>query len=139
MQTDSKQTEGAVDVGSNRLLGQSETWFSYDPADGFETHDTETAARERAEKALQYEKDEAAGDGWNEEVTQICWGKVAQQVEETSRKDRPPDSELDCGVDKDGTIWGEFDVILDYDLCPNASNSATGDRGASPAKADGKA
>ena len=119
MPKDSQQTEGAVDVGSNRLLGQSGTWFSYDPADGFETHDTETAARERAEKALQYEKDEAAGDVWNEEVTQICWGKVAQQVEETSRKDRPPDSELDCGVDKDGTIWGEFDVILDYDLCPN--------------------
>jgi hypothetical protein len=107
-------------LSSSALLGQSETWFSYDPCDGFETHDTETAARERAEKALQYEKDEAAGDGWNEEVTQICWGKVAQKVEETSRKQRPPDSELDCGVDKDGTIWGEWDEIVDYDLCPNA-------------------
>ena len=118
-QPTTNETQGAVPIGSGDLLGQSETWFSYDPCDGFETHATETAARERAEKALQYEKDEAAGDGWNEEVTQICWGKVAQQVEETSRKQRPPDSELDCGVDKDGTSWGEWDEIVDYDLCPN--------------------
>lgn len=116
---DQTKTEGDGAVASSDLLGQSATWFSYDPGDGFETHDTEAAARERAEKALQYYKDEAAGDGWSDEVTQVCWGKVAQQVEETSRKQRPPDSELDCGVDKDGTIWGEWDEILDYDLCPN--------------------
>ena len=33
------------------------------PGDGFETHDTEAAARERAEKALDYYKDEAPATG----------------------------------------------------------------------------
>ena len=109
-------------VRSSDLLGQSETWFSYDPGDGFETHDTETAARERAEKALQYYKDEAAGDGWDEEVEQICWGKCAQKVELLWRKDRPPKDQLDeSNCDKDGLAWGEWDEMRDYGLCPNAA------------------
>lgn len=102
-------------------LGQSETWFSYDPGDGFEMHDTEAAARERAEKALEYYKDEAAGDGWDEEVEQVCWGKCAQKVELLWRKDRPPKDQLDeSNCDKDGLAWGEWDEMRDYGLCPNS-------------------
>lgn len=121
---DQSKTEGGGAVASSDLLGHSETWFSYDPGDGFETHDTESAARERAEKALDYYKDEAPSDGWNEEVTQVCWGKVSQQVQETMRKRRPPADQLDeSGCDKDGTPWGEWDEIVDYALCPNADSS----------------
>ncbi|MCC6415089.1 MAG: hypothetical protein IT582_04185 [Opitutaceae bacterium] len=100
-------------------MTDTKTWFSYDPGDGFETHGTEYAARKRAERALDYYKDEAGSEAWHEEVTQVCWGKVMQQVQETSRKQRPPASELDCGVDKDGTVWGEWDSIVDFELCPN--------------------
>jgi hypothetical protein len=117
---DQTKTEGGGAVASSDLLGHSETWFSYDPGDGFETHDTESAARERAEKALDYYKDDAPSDGWSEEVTQVCWGKVSQQVQETMRKRRPPAAELDeSGCDKDGTPWAEWDEIVDYALCPN--------------------
>lgn len=102
-----------------------ELWFSYDPTYGFETHDTEEAAQSQAEKVMADFKDDAAGDGWDEEVTQICWGKVIQRAEETMRKKRPPEDQLDCGVDKDGTIWGEWDEIVDYDLRPLHPDPAT--------------
>jgi hypothetical protein len=122
MNKNDKSQSGSA-VPSSNLLGHSDTWFSYDPGDGFETHDTEQAARERAEKSLDYYKDDAPSDGWNEEVTGICWGKVAQKVAETMRKTRPPKEELDDdGYDKDGTRWGEWDEIVDYALCPNDPN-----------------
>lgn len=121
---DQPKTEGGGAVASSDLLGHSETWFSYDPGDGFETHDTESEARKRAEDALQYYKDEAPSDGWSEEVTQVCWGKCAQKVELLWRKDRPPKDQLDeSNCDKDGLAWGELDEMCDYGLCPNDKSS----------------
>jgi hypothetical protein len=118
---DQQTPDKGAALSSSALLGQSGRWFSYDPDNnGFEIHDTEAAARKTAEEAISYEKEEASSGGWSDSVTQICWGKVAQKVEETMRKKRPPEAELDCGVDKDGTNWGEWDEIVDYDLCPNA-------------------
>jgi hypothetical protein len=51
-------------------------WFSYDPnCNGFMFHATEAEAKEAAEDALEFERDEA-DEGWSEEVDRICWGKV---------------------------------------------------------------
>lgn len=109
-------------VRSTDGLGQQDMWFSYDPGDGYETHDTEAEARERAEKALQYERDEA-GDGWNEEVTQIAWGKVIQRVEEKWRKHKPPPDQIDeDGYDEEGNNWSQFDELVEYHLCPNGAD-----------------
>lgn len=94
-------------------------WFSYDPGAGFEVHESSQAAENRASECLDYYKADAPSDGWSEEVTQVCWGKVSEQVVELWRKHRPPPNELDeNGYDKDGTKWGEWDELVDYGLMP---------------------
>lgn len=98
----------------------SEKWFSYDPDNGFETHETEAKARANAEESLHWHKQEAADNGWDENVTQICWGKIMGQVVQTSRETKPPPDQLDeDGCDQEGRCWSQFDEIVDYDLSPN--------------------
>lgn len=94
-------------------------WFSYDPGEGFEFHDTADDAKEKAEEALSYYASEAGGDGWDLEVWQVCWGRVLEKAEETMRKSRPAKEQLDeNGYDIDGRSWGShsFDEIVDYDF-----------------------
>lgn len=95
-------------------------YFSFDPEDGFEFHDTAEEAQERAQKTLDAEKDAAASDGWNDNTNQICWGEVKACAEKTMERVRPPDSELDeDNCDKAGNHWpADFDSILDYELKP---------------------
>ena len=56
-------------------------FFSYDPEDGFQLHDLEDEAKERAQKAIDLYRDDAA-EGWPEEVEGVCWGNVRQNVVE---------------------------------------------------------
>jgi len=77
-------------------------YFSYDfNGNGFETHKTEEKAKESAQQALDYEKGEAVCDGWGDDVTRICWGKVIETVkvvpgsERKATKDEPFDDYLD--------------------------------------------
>lgn len=94
-------------------------WFSYDPGDGFEIHNTEEAAKLRAERALEYYRDEAASEGWDDEVTQVCWGKCVETVQIEWCKDRPPADQLDeSNCDKHGTYWGEWLEMREYKLTP---------------------
>ncbi len=66
-------------------------WFSYDPnGDGMSFHDTEKKAQGAALDALELEQDRA-GEGWSEEVTDICWGQVREKVEETERHPKRED------------------------------------------------
>ena len=98
----------------------SDTWFSYDPGNGFEWHATEVQAKDAAENALGYYRDEAV-EGWDEEVDQVCWGRIIGQVQETSRIKKPPKEQIDeDGYDEEGHNWSQFDEIVDYALCPNA-------------------
>jgi hypothetical protein len=83
-------------------------YFSYDPnGDGFCRHDTADAAKDAAEQALEYEKKEAK-EGWSEEVTGICWGKLCQGIKELSRR---PVTEEDCCC---GTP--DYDEIVEFGL-----------------------
>ncbi len=54
-------------------------FFSYDPEDGFKLHATEDEAKERAQNAIDLYRDDAA-EGWAEEVEDVCWGNVRQNV-----------------------------------------------------------
>lgn len=81
-------------------------WFSVDSCGDVELHERPKEARERAEEALQAERDLAC-EGWSEDVTNIIWGKVYAQATETLR--RPYDPEVDHLVP-------EFDEIVDYDV-----------------------
>lgn len=58
-------------------------WFSYDPEDGFETHDTEADAIQRVELCLESYRDVAENDGdWPLDIHQVHWGKVHGELRE---------------------------------------------------------
>jgi hypothetical protein len=83
-----------------------ERWFSYSmEGDGFELHNTEDAARSKAEKELSIERD-AADEGWGEFVDSICWGRLYGKVDEVERR---PTTEDDANA-------SQFDEIVDYGL-----------------------
>jgi hypothetical protein len=69
-------------------------YFSYNFEDGFEFHNSEKEAKDRAESCLELERDEAS-EGWAEEVDQTCWGKVSEKVIQTECKIAPEGSEHD--------------------------------------------
>ena len=78
-------------------------YFSYDHEDGIEFHETAEAAKARAEKALEMDRD-IAPDGWPENVDDSCWGEVRGKVVETMRR---PKNECDCC---------DCDEIVEYEL-----------------------
>jgi len=60
-------------------------YFSHDPEDGFELHDTEAEARKRADAIMESCSDYAADDGWPDNMGEVCWGEVRQVAYETRR------------------------------------------------------
>lgn len=55
-------------------------FFSYSPnGSGLEFHATAEEAQAKADAELDEERDNS-GDGWSEEVDQICWGEVRQRA-----------------------------------------------------------
>lgn len=75
------------------------TWFSWDTEDGgIAFHETEAAAKAAAEASLAAERD-LAGEGWSENVEDICWGKVLGRVVETDRRPAGPEAGYDETVD----------------------------------------
>jgi hypothetical protein len=73
-------------------------WFSYDPAVGFDTHDTEQEAKASAEESLQEYRDHA-GDGWDDDVNHVCWGQVREVSAMTEERIAPEGSEFDFTCD----------------------------------------
>jgi hypothetical protein len=63
-------------------------FFSNDPnGDGFCFHETAESAEAAAQNALDQERDAAADDeGWDESVTDICWGEIKQRAVEVERR-----------------------------------------------------
>jgi len=72
-------------------------FFMFDPLGGIKFFGTAEAARIAAEEVLELFRDESA-EGWSDEVTEVCWGEVRQQVEETSR--RPACAEYPAVLDE---------------------------------------
>lgn len=54
-------------------------YFCYDPDTGFDTYETPEQAKEAAEVAIDYYRDNA-DEGWNEEVCGVCWGEIKQHT-----------------------------------------------------------
>lgn len=52
-------------------------YFCYDPVTGFETYKTDGEAKQAAEDAIDYYRYNA-DEGWNEEVSGVCWGEIKQ-------------------------------------------------------------
>jgi hypothetical protein len=84
----SENNVGGVRV--ERVVRQPDLFFSYDPNDGFDTHETADQAMAAAEKALDRYRNEAP-DGWDEDVTGVCWGEIKQITVETERRPRTDD------------------------------------------------
>lgn len=55
----------------------NDKYFTYDPDQGFETHPTADEAKQSAEDCLDYYRDNA-GDGWGEDVQNVCWGVLSE-------------------------------------------------------------
>jgi len=75
-------------------------FFSFDPEDGFERHETEDLARARAEKCLARDRDIATTEGWPEEVEGICWGEIREQVAKTWSHDVTDDDDVPAYCDE---------------------------------------
>jgi hypothetical protein len=99
----SKTPENAAAV--EPMVMMPDRFFSYDPDNGFETHQTLEQAKSAAGKCLGSYRDDAH-EGWADEVTGICWGEIKQIIAETER--RPRTDEDNCDPD--------LDEFVDYKL-----------------------
>lgn len=109
-----------AEAGCPASAGSRKLWFSYDPIDGYEEHESEEKARAAAEAAIDYYRQDAPDEGWSDEVWSVRYGRVEGWTVETMRKHKPPVEELDeDGIDATGTYWGEWDTVCDYGLSEN--------------------
>jgi len=77
--------DDTVEEAELTLIGtMANVYFSYSPETGFDLHETCAEAEDAAATELE-EFRLAAGDGWDESVTNICFGVVLGDVFETER------------------------------------------------------
>lgn len=96
-------------------------YFSFDPDDGFSFHKTEEEAKKRCLEAFEYFETEAAGDGWPENVSEVCWGEIRGRATLIESIDRPPKDQLDEeNMDRFGNDWsqGDWDEIQKWEIKP---------------------
>lgn len=98
-------------------------WFSYDPDNRFQRHNSAEAAKAEAQRALDYAQDEA-GDGWPEGTHEICWGEVREEAaEEITHKHGPDCKPAEDDDEQDECTDGydlRFDYVSEFDLTPMA-------------------
>ena len=93
-------------------------WFSYDfEGDGFVTYETEAAMTAAVKKILDGLRETSFTDGWPEDIEGIMYGKVTHKVMQVMCKKRPDDLDED-ETDDEGTYFGHWDEVADYDLRP---------------------
>ena len=63
-------------------------YFAYDPDSGLETFATEQEAIDFANRVIDDYRD-AADDGWDELVEQVCWGEIKQKAMMDNQKPGP--------------------------------------------------
>lgn len=78
-------------------------FFMYEPDNGFETYKTAEEAKAAAQDAIDYYRADA-GDGWPEEVEQVCWGEIKQETIQVGLRPREEDDPGSC------------EMICDYQL-----------------------
>lgn len=100
-------------------MSQNLPYFSHTPDNGFERHATAAEAIKVCRSELDEMRHEAMDVGWDETVSEICWGHIEEVVVETDRLQRPPDEELEGGCDSDGQYWSPgVDEMVDFKLRP---------------------
>lgn len=85
----------------------SKQYFSYEPDNGIEFHDSADEARDAAAERLSEAAHAAQDTGWDDSEGDICWGEVLGRVETENR----PLAENESGPD-----WLEGDIIRDAEL-----------------------
>ena len=96
-------------------------WFHHDPEDGITFHDTAEQAKAAGERAMDDWRDHA-GDGWPENITDVCWGAIHAHATEVSRLEIPEGIDVnDDGMGSDGVDYSEitnseWDYIVNYKL-----------------------
>jgi hypothetical protein len=55
-----------------------ERWFVYDRENNLQIFTTEIAAQEEYQKQVDLYRENAQGDEWDDDVEEVCWGKVFQ-------------------------------------------------------------
>lgn len=60
-------------------------FFSFNTSDDLEIHDTADAARAKAQEAIDLYREDAA-EGWDEDVSRVCWGEVLEEAVEIPPK-----------------------------------------------------
>jgi hypothetical protein len=72
-------------------------FYSYDPEEGFEIHDTAEQAKAAAQALMKIYEDCAPYDGWHEDQEALCWGelKQIQNAQITFRRAGKPGEEFD--------------------------------------------
>ena len=70
-------------------------FFVYDHMDGIDFYATEAEAKDRCEALLDEERLALDDSGWNENVTDICYGKVLGGVVQTACEKAPEGSGFD--------------------------------------------
>jgi hypothetical protein len=96
-------------------------YYSYDPNGDFEFHETEEAAKAAFDRALRYAEDELADGSTDDNISDISWGVVRQQLR---FEDRDP-------TDEEKEIMPEVGYIREISVedLPNASVMARPDGG----------
>lgn len=69
-------------------------FFSYDPEEGFDLHESEEEAKAIAQGRIDSYRDDAV-DGWPEAVEGVCWGVVKQHSREFNIYDTACDFRLE--------------------------------------------
>lgn len=87
----------------------SNKFFCYDHESGFDTYDTKKEAKESAQRSIDYYRDKA-NEGWDEDVTQVCWGEIKQTA--TIFDSKPLTDELRSELN----IVSSCDTYCDYQL-----------------------
>lgn len=72
----------------------TDRYFAYDPETGFETFSTEHLAITFANEIIDCYRDESS-EGWDELVTQVCWGEIKQMATMFDKQAAPEDSGFD--------------------------------------------
>ena len=79
----------------------------------FELHPTAEAAKAAATDCIEGWRDNAA-DGWPDEVSRVCWGKVVEAAVEGNRVERcrDPDCDGECDLSHLTGVDYECDYLL---------------------------
>ncbi|QDV86968.1 hypothetical protein [Planctomycetes bacterium TBK1r] len=102
--------------------GERREWISIDIDGNVERHATEEEARAATETYVDEARDAASDNGWDECVTNICYGCIMGDVREIEGSRRPVDPE------KDTAVVG-CDYVVDYGLhAPLAPGVPDGER-----------